>query len=597
MWKILNFLAKISLLTPSGCTNLTSLPSCLAPVLKHSWSWIYFCSTPTEDSLRLTALIHQEINCPIAIWSSNSTKQEEILLKHFRQVNFEYTNVLVTTQADFEAFRALMNKEIEQKHIKRGDYVIVARISCDSSEQSSVLVQGYRLTAGPESLQPKDTTKIFNIKKSCLQQFKISNKIYKRVVLITTQRTSISKGLMWSKHPPKASYGRDFRDFWLLRFVFQYLRIRYKYLDNSDVDTGADDSNSNTGAAFDQVYQGKADMSGNSRIFVWSNYSERLVDNVHPISRDDVVILLPINMKISSTSTFFYISLAHALFILLTIFCITFLYIYLKLFSISSPCMTAHLIFVSVTTGQSFKELKIKYFRLVFASLLMFVFFITTVFTYQLYSEFAINKRVPKINSIEDFVATDLKIYARNGIRSKIKHSLKGDPVYKKIIPRIVKLNASLDDIAEEVKYLRGCYPYAILCRESTLHFYRHDVRNFCYYKLPQSLMPSLSTFMIGYKHPLLQKINEALIIIRDTGLMTKFYRSSSTKRDENMRSIKMRFMVLTLKSTRPVWFIYFGGLCVATGVFIVEIVLKKMQILYKRYLMSISGPFFPKTT
>ncbi|XP_050303704.1 uncharacterized protein LOC126741355 [Anthonomus grandis grandis] len=295
-----------------------------------------------------------------------------------------------------------------------------------------------------------------------------------------------------------------------------------------------------------------------------------MVEYTYPYNRDDLVILIPVQLSISRP---FY---ATPYSIAITLCIIAMLYLYFKAVKEPRSLVEVFIIFLLIFSGRSLhQEINTKYFRIFFMSLMVIAFYACTLFNIQILSSLTLKPAALAVKSVEEFARTNYVIYSTKTIKNVLLGSLQSDTV-KTILKRMVILAGETDDKLIEER-LRNCSAdYAVICRKSTALYYLElsnvQGKDFCYNIVPEPIMPSLVTYILAYRSPFQDKFNEVLSRIIENGLVANYTEYQTKKRVKIADEFKPFGM--TSSNERSGWVILVFGLVVAFFTFLIEVFL-----------------------
>lgn len=232
------------------------------------------------------------------------------------------------------------------------------------------------------------------------------------------------------------------------------------------------------------------------------------------------------------------------------------------------------MIFIQICSGKPLKDIDIRFFRIIYMSLMVVSFYGYTLFNIQILSALTLKPSELGIKSVQEFAKTEYKIFSSITIKSILSESLGNDKLAPRILPRIQTPSSENETMQAEEKLLKNCSEYAVICSKSTAMYYM-DLSNvqstgFCYNIVPEAIMPSLVTYILGHKSPFQDKFNELLSRIIESGLVANY--TNNPVRKKVAISDEVKPFGMHTDREKIAWYVYVNGVSVAFCVFILEL-------------------------
>lgn len=233
------------------------------------------------------------------------------------------------------------------------------------------------------------------------------------------------------------------------------------------------------------------------------------------------------------------------------------------------------LIFLQICIGKALSdsEQKAKHFGIIYMSMMVLAFYGYTLFGIQILSALALKPAELSIKTVEEFANTHYKVLTASKLRTVLTESYGDDPVADRILSRLGVFNKSNPQAEEH--HIRNRTEYAIICAKSTALYYinLHDAKSmpFYYNIVPEAILPSLVTYILGYRSPFQDKFDELLALIIEHGLLGNYTENPAKKRvqiSDQVQPFGMR-----KPSEKLAWIVYGIGMGFACFVFLIELV------------------------
>lgn len=255
-----------------------------------------------------------------------------------------------------------------------------------------------------------------------------------------------------------------------------------------------------------------------------------------------------------------------------------FLYVYInKTGQTKKSFIDILIIFLLISTGKPINEFKGKYFRIIYASMMVVAFYGYTLFNIQIISALALQSSDLEVKSIKQFAQTDYKIFSIPTIIGILNQSLQNEDESSLILSRIQTAQSEQETSRTIRKIITNCSNHAIICDSDTAEYFREQSylqnKEFCFDTVPEAIVPSLVTYVLSYRSPFLDKFNEALARIIEGGLVANY-----TKNTPSL-IVKLKNDFEPYGMSKPPeklpWKLYVIGISVSFLVFIGEILFK----------------------
>lgn len=235
------------------------------------------------------------------------------------------------------------------------------------------------------------------------------------------------------------------------------------------------------------------------------------------------------------------------------------------------------IIFVLICTGKPIKEFQRRYFRIIYASMMVVAFYGYTLFNIQIISASALHSCDLGVKSIKQFAQTDYKIFSIPTIIGVLNQSLQNLDESSLILSRIQTAQSEQESSRTIRKIIVNCSVHAIICHYSTAEYFKErsylQNKEFCFDIVPEAIVPSLSTYVLSYRSPFLDKFNEALSRIIEGGLVANYTKNSPSLKGKLKNDFEPYGM--TKPGEKLPWIFYVVGISLSILAFISEILFK----------------------
>lgn len=277
-------------------------------------------------------------------------------------------------------------------------------------------------------------------------------------------------------------------------------------------------------------------------------------------------------MEHTTSHHLFYFTTYSYVFSIAIIVC---LYVYIhKIGQNKQSFIEILLIYLLICTGKPIKELERRYFRIIYASMMVVAFYGYTLFNIQIISALALHSCDLGVKSIKQFAQTDYKIYSIPTLIGILNQSLQNVDESSLILSRIQTAQSEQESTRTIKDIIINCSNHAIICDSSTAEYFKDlsylQNKEFCFETVSEAIVPGLVTFVLSYRSPFLDKFNEALARIIEGGLVANYTKNTPSLTGK----LKNDFEPYGMKKPREKfpWKVYVVGISLAFIAFIGEI-------------------------